>query len=314
MLSVETQKSRHFEDLSAIQFGWDFTASQLGPCEQESTVSLYRTPKVGYNRFRYATPYDQRLRSRQGYLSFGLLDPENPVTWAYDQLIPNDAITVFSREEDLKAASPIGFRGNGIHFSLDLVKAMAEEVYRRPLDSLVPEPGVYLPDSVKIRYLRHELQKWQQLEIFSAEARTAIISRREETLALAFLDALADTDSQGESRSVATTQSMSRALEFIHNSELENISALELCRQSGCSQRTLEKGFKERFGVTPKKYIKYLRLARVRRGLQTLDSQDSQSVIQVAGIHGFWHMGQFAADYRRIYGELPSQTLHQKAS
>jgi hypothetical protein len=29
------------------------------------------------------------------------------------------------------------------------------------------------------------------------------------------------------------------------------------------------------------------------------------------GIHGFWHMGQFAADYRAIYGELPSKTLRR---
>jgi len=29
----------------------------------------------------------------------------------------------------------------------------------------------------------------------------------------------------------------------------------------------------------------------------------------VANAWGFWHMGQFARDYRRLFGELPSDTL-----
>ncbi|MEO1130540.1 MAG: helix-turn-helix domain-containing protein, partial [Planctomycetota bacterium] len=32
-------------------------------------------------------------------------------------------------------------------------------------------------------------------------------------------------------------------------------------------------------------------------------------IADVAGAHGFWHMGQFAADYRRMFGERPSETV-----
>jgi AraC family ethanolamine operon transcriptional activator len=47
----------------------------------------------------------------------------------------------------------------------------------------------------------------------------------------------------------------------------------------------------------------------VNKGLKNFDKHGYESIIELAGIHGFWHMGQFAADYRRIYGELPSATL-----
>lgn len=312
MFRVEKQKGRHFDDLTAIQYGWDFTVSQLGPSDDVSTVTLYQTPHVGYNRFRYGSAYDQRLHSREGILSFGLLDPDNPTTWAYDQLIPNDAVTVFPREEDLKAASPRGFRGSGIHFSESNMANLAEQVYRRPLDLLVPAAGIYVPTSEKIGLLRLELQRWHQLEAYGAGSRPGIISRREESLALAVINALVDESGLEDKFPTNTERAVTRALELIHGSEFENISALELCQHAGCSQRTLEKSFLKRFGVTPKKYIKYLRLAQVYRGLRNFHVQGCDSIIELAGIHGFWHMGQFAADYRRIYGELPSDTLYRR--
>jgi transcriptional regulator GlxA family with amidase domain len=31
-------------------------------------------------------------------------------------------------------------------------------------------------------------------------------------------------------------------------------------------------------------------------------------IADAANAWGFWHMGQFAKDYRTLFGELPSQT------
>jgi AraC family ethanolamine operon transcriptional activator len=312
MLKVENQEGYNFDELTSIQYGWEFSVAQLGPSETISSISLLQTPNVGYNRFRYGSAYDQRLHARDGILSFGLLDPDNPATWAYDQLIPNDALTVFPHEEDLKAASPAGFRGSGIHFSIDFMANLAEQVYQRPLNTLVSGAGIYATNPEKLSMLRAELLKWQQLETYGADARPAILSRREESLGLAIIDALIDESHIEKDSLIKSEQSVARSLEFIHSSELENLSAVDLCKNAGCSQRTLEKCFMKRFSVTPKKYIKCLRLAQVHQELRNFDAQGYDSIIEVAGIHGFWHMGQFAADYRSIYGELPSETLTRK--
>ncbi len=37
----------------------------------------------------------------------------------------------------------------------------------------------------------------------------------------------------------------------------------------------------------------------------------STSITEVANNLGFWHMSQFAADYRRRFAELPSETLRK---
>jgi AraC family ethanolamine operon transcriptional activator len=312
MFNVESQKAESFHSLDTLQFGWDFRVSQLSPVEDISRVSLHQTAHVGYNRFHFGAAFDQRLRSKEGLLSFGLFESDNPITWAYDQVIPNDALIIFPSDEDFRGASPVGFRGSGMHFSEAFMADLAEKVYNRPLHSLLPAPGIYEPSLIKVGLLRDELRKWQQLQAYDADTRLAIVSRREESLVLAILDVLIDAETIDKCGLIKSERSMSRALELIHTSELENISAVELCMYAECSPRFLERTFQKRFGVTPKKYIKYLRLARVRDRLLTFETQSCESIIELAGIQGFWHMGQFAADYRRVYGELPSETLNQR--
>ena len=88
------------------------------------------------------------------------------------------------------------------------------------------------------------------------------------------------------------------------------MSIESLCRQSGASWRTLNRAFLERFDQSPKTYYIHLRLNGVRK---TLLKGDAETVSEAANRYGFWHLGQFARDYRRFYGELPSQTLRGEA-
>jgi AraC family ethanolamine operon transcriptional activator len=66
--------------------------------------------------------------------------------------------------------------------------------------------------------------------------------------------------------------------------------------------------FKQGLGMTPMAYVKGLRLYHVHRELWRAKISDTR-VSDVANAWGFWHMGQFAADYRKLFGELPSDTL-----
>ncbi len=83
----------------------------------------------------------------------------------------------------------------------------------------------------------------------------------------------------------------------------------EICEFVGVSERTLRYAFLEQLGVSPKQYLKSVRLNGVRRDLQRRGPQ--VKVADIANCWGFWHMGQFAADYRHRFGELPSETLHR---
>ncbi len=55
-------------------------------------------------------------------------------------------------------------------------------------------------------------------------------------------------------------------------------------------------------------YIRIFRLNRVRYELGTAFPAAGK-VSDIANRFGFWHMGQFAKDYKYFFGELPSATL-----
>ena len=82
----------------------------------------------------------------------------------------------------------------------------------------------------------------------------------------------------------------------------------ELCSMFEVSERTLEYAFREHLGIGPKQYLKTYRLNKVRKILRQ-GLQDKAKIVDIANRFGFWHMGQFAADYRKLFGELPSETL-----
>jgi AraC-like DNA-binding protein len=81
----------------------------------------------------------------------------------------------------------------------------------------------------------------------------------------------------------------------------------ELCKITEVDERTLRNVFYEQFSVSPKKFINSYRLNKVKNALNRFESSDF-NVSDIANAYGFWHMGQFARDYHRLFGELPSET------
>ena len=69
--------------------------------------------------------------------------------------------------------------------------------------------------------------------------------------------------------------------------------------------------FLDKYSVTPKSYLQSLRLNDAYKILLQSDPETTK-VTDVAISLGYWHMSQFAADYRRQFGELPSETLKQR--
>lgn len=94
--------------------------------------------------------------------------------------------------------------------------------------------------------------------------------------------------------------------EYFFENPYADLSVSALSNILGTSERTLQYNFQKQLGITPKKYLKTFRLNRAQKELLKADSH--ANINDIAFRYGFWHMGQFAADYKKLFGELPSET------
>lgn len=100
---------------------------------------------------------------------------------------------------------------------------------------------------------------------------------------------------------------MSRAEEFIAGNWNKPIDIEGVATASGVSARTILRYFHEKYGETPRAYLRRIRLDKAHQMLLAVGETDS--VVAIALKCGFSSLGHFAESYRRRFGELPSATL-----
>lgn len=91
----------------------------------------------------------------------------------------------------------------------------------------------------------------------------------------------------------------------------EDLTLERLCGVAGMSARSLQKAMLAARAQTPVEFVNSRRLAAAHR---LLDGASSRSQVAAVALDcGFRHLGRFAAYYRTVYGELPSDTLNRRA-
>ena len=175
------------------------------------------------------------------------------------------------------------------------------------------EPGALsrtvLPRARDARDLQHRLNAL----IASArrtEAMVSVAAAREIGAALELCLRSAVPADRHVEASTGRSQIVRRAEAFFRRHLGEPVSIAQLSSIAGVSERSLRNAFYDVYTTSPKRYLRLWQLHQVRRALRTSDGQDS-SVTDVATLHGFYELGRFAGEYKALFGEAPSQTLHK---
>jgi len=87
---------------------------------------------------------------------------------------------------------------------------------------------------------------------------------------------------------------------------------LDVYAKIGVSDRTLRMHCFEHLGMSPHRYLWLRRMNQAKRALSLADPQRT-TVTQIAIDHGFWELGRFSVQYRRLFGEPPSVTLRSSS-
>jgi transcriptional regulator GlxA family with amidase domain len=103
---------------------------------------------------------------------------------------------------------------------------------------------------------------------------------------------------------------IARLEEFLVANHDRAVYLAEICAAIGVSERTLRICCEEHLGMGPIRHLWLRRMHLARRALVLADPAES-TVTDVACAYGFWEFGRFSVDYRTLFGERPSVTLHR---
>ena len=84
-----------------------------------------------------------------------------------------------------------------------------------------------------------------------------------------------------------------------------------LCQTLAVSERTLRKAFQQIRGLPPCRRLRMLRLSGARWALLSARGR-FVTVTEIATSFGFVELGRFSVEYRKTFGESPSETLGRR--
>jgi AraC-like DNA-binding protein len=237
-------------------------------------------------------------------ITFGIPDPEGLDSWQSGEF-GCDALLTFGAAEGFESISNERHVGIVLQFKEADLKAFSEA------------SGYDLPDMVyntqmfqaggqrqRLRELKNRI-----LLLLGSDTVRWSVSLREE-LMLQAIAVLSGGRAEIAKRSSAKRRTiLKKTVGLMKDTEDRVVPISSMCKEVGASWRTINRAFFDEFGMGPKAYYTRLRLNRAR--LAIIRGEGAISISDAANRFEFWHMGQFARDYRSLFGELPSETLNR---
>jgi len=291
---------------------WDVDFRQLDPGNLDARLLQVSAGTVQLMEARFNRRIEQQGCSPPDSYTIAVpLGTQPRLVWRRRQ-VPAGSILIYRPGSEIDGASRPGFQVIAVSIEAAMFHHLAENLGYPEVAELADSIDLVSLPKVKLQRLQTDLR--QVCSTLRREQTGSIPSHQrvilEHRLATMMIHALAAGLPAPRPSPIGDRQRALRtALDFMHSNPHDALSVRDLCHASGASERVLQYAFREYFDVTPGAYLKTFRLVAIRRQLRS-SSLRKGMITNLANDWGFWHMGQFAADYRRQFGELPSETVH----
>jgi AraC family transcriptional regulator, ethanolamine operon transcriptional activator len=230
------------------------------------------------------------------------------------EVIHDDAFALKRGGVEFELMTPAGYDIFGVVVRGDVLRRHAALAERGgALIDPPPPSGVVPIDPV------HKARLCARLAQILGEGEAALDTRARYQLHASVLDTLLDAcggDSAASEHAYAAPRRprrrgiVSEAHDYVLANRDRPVNVPELCEHLHVSRRTLQYCFEDVLGMAPTSYLRVIRLNGARRDLcEASRDGAAPSVQDVAAAWGFWHLSQFATDYRKLFGIRPSDTL-----
>jgi AraC family ethanolamine operon transcriptional activator len=278
---------------------WDMRAVPLGRGTFRLSWVVREIPDVSLVRYATATSVREAYVKEPGSTAFVLVLPGDEESFRVRgrELEPR-TVTLLQPGAEYEVVSPAGGEALEVYVPDELVAQLGLDRWLDPdVVNVRPDAALAAQFAARVAPL---VTEGRELAFHPAAERAAIL----ETLA-------ATLDSVDPSAAPAPTVRLHaiyrRAVAAIESDLDPMLTVVELAARLGVTTRTLRYAFRYALGLSPYQFMLARRLTLMRDTL--LDtSRPERTVLDLLLAHGITHQGEFAGQYRRLFGESPSQT------
>lgn len=241
----------------------------------------------------------------KGLITFNVMEATQRRYWWRGHDLDPDMVWVFPVGGELRSISAPGFRVHTLSVTEERIAGVAAE-YGIDLPPPSKRPEVFQAPGKAMESIRSHLRRMSD---WSAPFPYENVDKILPLLVSLWLK-LDVWDDRRRPLMRARDCAVRKSLEIMEECDLSTLTLEFLLEECHVSKRTMEYAVRERFGTSPAALIKSIRLAAAKAVLRRADC-GQQRVADIAAKFGFCHPAQFAADYRKAFGELPSETLRK---
>ena len=294
----------HCEEAVVYSVGWDAEVKQTQKRDRLlMQVSGFHTPHIQFGSTCYNAAFLVRGVSPEKCVVITYNETKGVINYRNRRLDRNELL-VLTRDEEIDLV--ISERNTTFTIAID------EDYFYKVFSDYY---GMDFEGAIKKRLLlepRREgefldfLQFW--IDYFLTHDKENLLPPDYETIEQDILHALFAFITVDGQKVRSENRILKEARGLLEHSLDLDLKLSDTAKHLGVSQRTLEYTFKKNLDMTPKNYIQILRLHAIRDELKLADPRVT-NVSDVALKYAFYHMGHFASEYKKLFGESPVETL-----